>query len=162
MQNYVSSQTHIESLGVSKIKGELIEKVVKEFESLFAAKGEKIGRHPCVEMKILTTGDPIRQRAYRAPLAKRHLIEEAVEEMLEDGIIRRSSSPYASPCLLVPKANDVKPRFCVDYTKLNAITKKDAYPLPLIQDIFDQLQGSILRPGSPFWFLANTSGRRRY
>ncbi len=101
LQNYVSTQTPIESLGPSppKIMGELIEKVVKEFESLFAAKGEKIGRHPVVEMKILTTGGPFRQRAYQAPLAKRHLIKEAVEEMLEDGIIRRSSSPYASPCL---------------------------------------------------------------
>ena len=61
--------------------------------------------------------------------------------MLDEGIIRPSTSPWASPIHLVPKkCGDL--RFCVDYRKLNSVTIKDSYLLPLIQDIFDQLEGA--------------------
>jgi hypothetical protein len=56
--------------------------------------------------------------------------------MLESEVIRPSFSPWAAPVVLVTK-KDGKPRFCIDYRKLNAITKKDAYPLPLVEDITD-------------------------
>ena len=100
------------------------------------------GRVPSVTMSI-DTGDnqPIRQRPYRLPLLKRKAVERELGKMLNQGVIRPSKSPWSSPILLVPKA-DGTTRFCVDYRKLNAITKKDAYPLPFIQDIFDDLSGS--------------------
>ena len=60
--------------------------------------------------------------------------------MLAEGIIEPSCSPWASPIILVPK-KDGTTRFCVDYRKLNSVTKKDAHPLPHIQDIFDTLSG---------------------
>ena len=63
--------------------------------------------------------------------------------MLELGVIRPSNSPWASPITLVPKS-DGSTRFCIDYRALNAITIKDRYPLPLIQDIFDTLSGSSI------------------
>ena len=84
---------------------------------------------------------PVRQRAYRTPLMKRDVVEKEVEKLLRDGIIRKSSSPYASPIVLVPK-KDGSLRFTIDYRKLNAVTIKDSHPLPLIQDIFDQLHGA--------------------
>ena len=68
-------------------------------------------------------------------------MEDAVSEMLRDDIIVPSSSPWASPITLVPK-KDSSTRFCIDYRRLNAETEKDQYPLPLIQDIFDQMGGS--------------------
>ena len=61
-----------------------------------------------------------------------------VSEMKDQGIIQPSISPWASPVVLVPK-KDGKLRFCVDYRRLNAITKKDVYPLPRIDDILDTL-----------------------
>ena len=64
--------------------------------------------------------------------------------MMEQGIIRPSSSPWASPIVLVKKKNG-KMRFCVDYRKLNKITKRDAYPLPRIDEILDSL-------GKAKWF----------
>ena len=61
--------------------------------------------------------------------------------MLDQGIIRPSSSPWSSPITSVPKKRgDLW--FCVEYRKLNSVSCKDSYPLPLIQDIFDQLEGA--------------------
>ena len=78
---------------------------------------------------------PIQQRAYRTPLPKR----KVVDEMLKAGVIQESTSPWAAPVTLTPK-KDGSYRFCIDYRKLNAVTVKDSYPLPLIQDTFDQLR----------------------
>ena len=60
--------------------------------------------------------------------------------MLEKGIIQPSSSPWASPIVLVPK-KDGQLRFCIDYRKLNSVTKKDQYPLPRTEDILNTLGG---------------------
>ena len=84
---------------------------------------------------------PIRQREYRTALSKRKEISRQVDDMLAQGIIRPSTSPWASPITLVPKKSG-KLRFCVYYRAINAVTIKDSFPLPLIQDIFDQLQGA--------------------
>ena len=61
-----------------------------------------------------------------------------LEEMQELGIVRPSSSAWASPVFLVPK-KDGSSRLCVDYRRLNSVTKKDVYPLPRIDDIIDTL-----------------------
>ncbi len=86
----------IAALGTDPLvmKGTLIENVVKDYEHVFSAKGESIGCHPGVEMNIETTGGPIRQRAYRAPLTKRHVIENEIKDMLEAEIIHPSSSQW--------------------------------------------------------------------
>ena len=63
--------------------------------------------------------------------------------MLKDGVIQPSTSPWASPVTLVPKSDSTY-RFCVDFRKLYSVTVKDSYPLPLIQDIFDQLEGASI------------------
>lgn len=85
---------------------------------------------PPVEI-VTTCPQPIRQSAYRLPLAIREMVEQCVKEMLEDGIIRPGDSPWASPITLVPK-KDGTTRFCVDYRRLNAATRKDTHPLPHI------------------------------
>ena len=92
-------------------------------------------------MDIITDHEPIHQRPYRTALAKRQAVETQIDKMLETGVIRPSCSPWASPVCLVPK-KDGELRFCVDYRQLNSVTKKDRYPLPFIQDVFDQLGGA--------------------
>jgi len=130
------------------------ERVLAKSGDLFSKKGGPVGFCDWIEFKMQTEGHPIHQRPYRTPLTKRKLIEEEVKSMLENGIIRPSCSPWASPVTLVPK-KDGSTRFCVDYRKVNEQTKKDRYPLPLIQDIFDQLSGatvfSTLDLSSGYW-----------
>ena len=86
-------------------------------------------------MKIDTgKNDPIKMRPYRTPLKNREVIDKAIDEMLDANVIRRSRSPWSFPVVIVDKKDGSK-RFCVDFRKLNQISKKNSYPLPLIDDI---------------------------
>ena len=118
-----------------------IDEVISKLSKIFSHKESKLT--PCLvqPIKIITEGPPICQRAYRAPLMKRNEISKAVDDMLAQGIIQPSCSPWASPVTLVPKP-DGSIRFCVDYRKLNQVSKKDRYPVPLASDCFDLMQGT--------------------
>ncbi|XP_041424995.1 uncharacterized protein LOC121395491 [Xenopus laevis] len=89
------------------------------------------------------TGDnrPIRQMAYRVSLEVKENLQREIEEMIGLGVIVPSHSPWASPVVLVPK-KDGTTRFCVDYRKLNLVTTFDAYPMPRIDELLDQLAGA--------------------
>ena len=75
---------------------------------------------------------------YRTPIVQRERIAQLIKQMEEQGIVKPSCSPWASPVVLVPK-KDGSTRFCVDYRRLNTVTRKDVYPLPHIDDILDTL-----------------------
>ncbi|XP_028168526.1 uncharacterized protein LOC114358696 isoform X2 [Ostrinia furnacalis] len=77
---------------------------------------------------------PISGPPYRVSPAKKEIIRAEIDKMLELEIIEEAESEWASPVVLVPKKNG-ETRFCVDYRKLNAVTRTDKYPLPLIDDI---------------------------
>ena len=93
---------------------------------------------------VIETGDtpPICQQPRRVSFASRPEIAQMVQEMLEQRVIEESSSPWASPVVLVKKKDGE--RFCVDYQRLNAVTRKDVFPLPRIDDLLDQLKGSAV------------------
>jgi hypothetical protein len=97
---------------------------------------------------------PINVPPYRTGPAQKEEIDKLVQDMLDNNVIRPSKSPYSSPVLLVKKS-DGSYRFCVDYRKLNAITKRDVYPLPRIDDTLDMLGQaryfSTLDLQSGFW-----------
>ena len=99
----------------------------------------QLGHTDTVRMKI-DTGEhpPIKMKPYRTPRNKRTVIDNAVDEMLEAGIIRRSRSPWSFPVVVVDKKDRSK-RFCIDFWQLNKITKPISYPLPVIDDILARL-----------------------
>jgi len=122
---------------------------------VFSCGSGDLGKTDLVRHKI-NTGDaaPIRQPPRRLPSLKKDEANKAVTEMLEQGLIETSTSPWASPIVLVRK-KDGNWRFCVDYRKLNDVTRKDSYPLPRIEDTLDRLAGmqwfSTLDLKSGYW-----------
>lgn len=91
---------------------------------------------PCPGVKHaihLNDPKPIKQAAYKQSPVKQAVIDAAVNEQLERGLIRPSNSAWSSPVVLVPKHNGDW-RMCIDFRKVNTQTRKDAYPIPLIKD----------------------------
>jgi len=99
-----------------------------------------LGTIRATEHAIVTPADalPIRAQRYRTGPFKRQIIADQIKKMLKMKVIEASHSAWASPVVIVPKKNG-KARFCVDYRRLNNITKKGAYPLPRIEDCLDSL-----------------------
>lgn len=86
---------------------------------------------------------PVHSNPYKCPYLQQVEIEKMVRAMLDNGIICHNQSPYASPVLLVKKRDNTW-RFCVDYRALNAITIKNHFPIPLIEELMDELFGCKL------------------
>ena len=110
-----------------------------KYRDVFALSDSELGRTSLVQ-HVIDTGDAtsIKQRPYHTSPEGKQEIDRQVNNMLEHGIIQESVSAWSSPVVLVKK-KDGSMRFCVDYRKLNKVTKKDSFPLPLIADTLDSL-----------------------
>ena len=115
--------------------------LLQQFADIFLAPGGTLGRTNKVKHSI-NTGDapPIKLRPRRVPISQKEVIEKEITEMLDKGIIEPSDSPWSAPVVIAVK-KDGSPRFCVDYRQLNKVTRKDAYPLPRIDDSLESLTG---------------------
>jgi hypothetical protein len=119
--------------------------VVNEFPDVFPE--ELPGMPPdrdikfVIELKPSTT--PIYKTPYRMATPELAELKEHIKELLEKGFIYSSSSPWGAPVIFVPK-NDGTQRVCMDYHALNEVIIKNKYPLPRIDDLFDQLHGACV------------------
>ena len=116
--------------------------VLLEYHDIFAQGPGDVGCTGVLKHSINTEGaQPIRQQVRRIPPYRRDEVSGMLSEMLQKGVIKKSASPWASPIVLAQK-KDGTTRFCVDYRKVNTVTRRDAYPLPRIDDTLDTLSGS--------------------
>nr|GFC20249.1 putative nucleotidyltransferase, ribonuclease H [Tanacetum cinerariifolium] len=118
--------------------------VVFEFPDVFP--DELPGIPPVREVEfnieLIPGAETILRAPYRMALIELKELKDQLQELLERGFIRLSVSPWGAPFLFVKK-KDGSMRLCIDYRKLNEITIRNHYPLPRIDDLFDQLQGAM-------------------
>jgi hypothetical protein len=125
--------------------------LLKQYEDIMATTFEDIRVSPPKYYHDIDTGDakPIKSRPYQVPQAHREWQRKENKRLEESGVTRPSQSEWGFPCVLAPKKGskpgEFAPRQCHDYRKLNDVTKTDAHPLPLIDDIL-----STLEPGAKY------------
>ena len=112
-----------------------LEEVLGKYSELFSGKPGKTK----IDQHVIHNGDemPIRSQAYRVPLHWKEEFRKEIEHMLELGVIEPSKSPWASPTVPVRKF-DGGLRICIDYRRLNDLTKKDPYRMPLVEELIDE------------------------
>ena len=116
-----------------------LQEALLEYHHLFSLDEEERGETDLIQLSIDTgEASPIKQPARRMPYAARQEVARHIRKMQEANVIQPSSSPRSSPIVLVKK-KDGTLRFCVDYRRLNGVTKADTFPLPRMDDILDQL-----------------------
>nr|GEW45376.1 putative reverse transcriptase domain-containing protein [Tanacetum cinerariifolium] len=128
-----------------KSKGKRLEDLpfVQEFPKVFPEDLAGIPPTRQVEFRIdlIPGAAPIARAPYRLAPSEMKELAEQLQELTDKGFIRPSSSPWGAPVLFFKK-KDRSFRMCIDYKELNKLTVKNRYPLPRIDDLFDQLQGS--------------------
>ncbi|GKC40534.1 putative reverse transcriptase domain-containing protein [Tanacetum coccineum] len=117
--------------------------VIRDFPEVFPddLPGLPLSRQVELKIDLVPGAAPVTRAPYRLAPSEMKELSEQLKELLEKGFIRSSSSPWGAPVLFVKK-KDGSFRICIDYRELNKLTVKNRYPLPRIDDLFDQLQGS--------------------
>ena len=117
--------------------------VVREFADVFLddLPGLPLEREVQFKIELQPGTTPISIAPYRMAPAKLRELKAQLQELLDKGFIRPSVSPWGAPVLFVKK-KDGTMRLCIDYRQLNKVTVRNKYPLPRIDNLFDQLQGA--------------------
>ncbi|RWR99538.1 hypothetical protein B4U79_09290, partial [Dinothrombium tinctorium] len=119
-------------------------KLLTKYKNCFVNSLKDVTPTDLIEVNIETNGPPVKRKMYRLPIAHREPLKKILNELLLAKIIRPSVSNYCSPILLVQKKNGDY-RLVIDYRDLNAtITNENCYPLPRIEDVIDQINGSVM------------------
>ncbi|GKB17382.1 reverse transcriptase domain-containing protein [Tanacetum coccineum] len=117
--------------------------VVKEFPDVFPEDlpGLPPVRQVEFQIDLIPRAAPVARTPYRLAPSEMQELSNQLQELTDRGFIRPSTSPWGAPVLFVKKKDGFF-RMCIDYRELNKLTIKNCYPLPRIDDLFDQLQGS--------------------
>nr|GFB17670.1 transposon Ty3-G Gag-Pol polyprotein [Tanacetum cinerariifolium] len=119
--------------------------IVQDFPEVFPENFPGLPPARPVEFQIdlIPGATPVARAPYRLAPSEMKELSEQLQELSKKGFIRPSSSPWGAPVLFVKKKDDSY-RMCINYMELNKLTLKNRYPLPRIDDLFDQLQGSSI------------------
>jgi hypothetical protein len=122
--------------------GDLLDAVLDEFAGLFTTpQGLPPHRHLCHCIRLKLGVGAVAIHPYRYAHLQKDELERQCDEMLRLGVIRPSSSAFSSSALLIRK-HDGTWRFCVDYRALNDATVKDKFPIPVVEELLDELRGA--------------------
>jgi len=139
-QRAKSPPGHIHAL--STTEPPLLESLLNSFQDVFdPPTGLPPARDCDHRIHLLPQSAPVAVRPYRYPQLQKDELETQCSTMLQQGIIRPSTSPFSAPVLLVKKQDNTW-RFCVDYRALNDITVKDKFPIPIVEELLDELHGA--------------------
>ena len=121
------------------------DRVVEEFPDVFPddLPGMPPDRDIEFIIELLPGTAPIAKRPYRMGVNELEELKKQLKELSNKGFIRPSASPWGAPVIFVDKKDGTQ-RMCVDYRSLNEVTIKNKYPLPRIDDLFDQLRGACV------------------
>ncbi|EYC17427.1 hypothetical protein Y032_0030g2043 [Ancylostoma ceylanicum] len=139
--------------------------IITAFEDVFAVTDTELTQTDLVVHDI-DTGDhkPIKQRTRPVPMAARKEFKNIIKDLVDRGIIQKSSSEWASPVVLVKK-KDGTLRLCIDYRELNKIIRQDSYPLPKIDTVLQCLKGkrffSTMDLASGYWQIRLSEDAKR-
>ncbi len=130
--------------GKSEVEKEAVAGLLIKYSDTFSKNEWDLGLTDLAEHPINTAdAAPVKQRPRRVPLAYAEEEKKAIEDLLKKGVIQQSTSPWASPIVLVKKKSGaIRP--CVDYRRVNALVKPDGFPLPRVQDCQDAVADSCL------------------
>ncbi len=138
-------QEQLDALDMSQLSRDEQSKVralLSKYQSVFSSFEGDLGCTDLLSHDIPLLDDtPVRQRYRRLPPSEYEVVRAHINQLLETQVIRESCSSYASPIVLVKK-KDGSLRMCVDYRQLNSKTRKDAFPLPRIEESLDTLTGA--------------------
>lgn len=152
LKQRVSQQVNTVNVNTPHLSAEQqlkIRNIITKCPNLFSDPDEKLTYTTLVKGEIRTTSDtPVYSKPYPYPMALKEEIERQIEELLDNGIIRKSKSPYNSPVWIVNKKPDAsgeeKYRMVIDYRKLNSVTIPDKYPIPEINEVLSNLGNNRL------------------
>ena len=130
------------SESLSDVQIQQLRALILNYTSIFVGPDGELGHTDITKHRIDTgSAKPVKLPPRRFGPVERDIIDNEVDKMMSKGIIEPSNSPWASPVVLAQK-KDGSTRFCIDYRRCNELTRKDAYPLPRIDESVDALSGS--------------------
>jgi hypothetical protein len=123
-------------------EGTAVSEILQEFSGIFEEPKELPPERECDHaIPLQPDAKPVNIRPYRLPHYQKDAMESIIEQLLKSEFIRNSFSPYSSPAILVKK-KDGTWRLCIDYRQLNLHTVKNKYPILVIDDLLDELNGA--------------------
>lgn len=130
---------HYTTIGISPHMPISIQQLLLKYSQLFAIPtGLPPSRYYNHKIDLIPKAEPVKVKPYCYPHSQKTEIEAQVQQMIAKGLIEASTSPFSSPVLLVKK-KDGSWCFCIDYRALNTITVKDAFPIPAVDELLDEL-----------------------